>query len=285
MKNRHAFSLIELLLVLAILALLMSLLLPSLSASREVARLAHCQATMRGVGAAVGTYGMDNRQRTLPALITLTNSSEAGGEWWDGLLVKNEYVPIEKGEEAIPSKRSPLRCVNDIPEPAMDWPPGPYDGLERSAAYRTSDELRKVAVRPYKSPATGQVEFWTHTSFGINGSNPESNVFIRPSRFGEGNTPFLHPHHWQRPTSNFANVYYSQIEVSHSRLISLYDGFLFHVTGSDLHSARHMGNTRIALIMFDGSALNVLNEDLPSTLYSTGRNFNRDGEVTHWINR
>lgn len=56
---RKAFTLLELLLVIAILAVLAALLFPVLTRSLERARGTHCVANLRQIGAAVNTYMAD----------------------------------------------------------------------------------------------------------------------------------------------------------------------------------------------------------------------------------
>ena len=63
MKSAHkAFTVIELLVVVAIIALLMSILLPSLRGARESARSAVCASNLHQMGLALHTYTSDNDQ-------------------------------------------------------------------------------------------------------------------------------------------------------------------------------------------------------------------------------
>lgn len=62
MKRRKGFTLIELLVVVAIIALLISILLPSLSRARELAKRAVCAANLRGIGQSMHIYANDNEE-------------------------------------------------------------------------------------------------------------------------------------------------------------------------------------------------------------------------------
>ncbi len=60
--KRKGFTLIELLVVVAIIALLISILLPSLSRARELAKRAVCGSNLRGIGQGMHIYANDNRE-------------------------------------------------------------------------------------------------------------------------------------------------------------------------------------------------------------------------------
>ncbi len=57
---RRGFTLIELLIVIAIIAVLISLLLPALGSARETGRLVICQSNLRQMGLAMTMYANDN---------------------------------------------------------------------------------------------------------------------------------------------------------------------------------------------------------------------------------
>lgn len=61
-KGRQGFTLIELLVVVAIIALLISILLPSLARARELAKRTACAANMSGIGKGLHTYASEGNQ-------------------------------------------------------------------------------------------------------------------------------------------------------------------------------------------------------------------------------
>ena len=60
--RRSGFTLIELLVVVAIIALLISILLPSLQQAREQGKRAKCLSNMRSIGNAVYAYGTEDKK-------------------------------------------------------------------------------------------------------------------------------------------------------------------------------------------------------------------------------
>ena len=82
--NRSAWSLIELLICVAIVAVLAALLLPALSTVRDAARTAQCASNLRQIGIAFQTYTSQNRGM-LPPTMRLDNSGGTKGGVLEGL--------------------------------------------------------------------------------------------------------------------------------------------------------------------------------------------------------
>jgi prepilin-type N-terminal cleavage/methylation domain-containing protein len=64
-SSRKAFTLVELLVVIGIIALLVSILLPSLNKARRQAQLVQCQSNLRQWGIGIMNY-VDINRGTLP---------------------------------------------------------------------------------------------------------------------------------------------------------------------------------------------------------------------------
>ena len=65
-RSRRGFTLIELLVVVAIIALLISILLPALSRAKEQARKTTCVSNLKGIGQAANQYLLSGRSKDLP---------------------------------------------------------------------------------------------------------------------------------------------------------------------------------------------------------------------------
>lgn len=80
-RNSRAFTLVELLVVIGIIALLISILLPSLNRAREVAKSVKCSANLKSIGNALQIYLQDNKQMCPIG-------------YWDGTNNPNTGAPI-----------------------------------------------------------------------------------------------------------------------------------------------------------------------------------------------
>ena len=77
-EHIHGFTLIELLVVISIIALLLSILMPSLQKAKEAARKVICLSNLRSTGMVWSLYTMDNNGVILPV-------NSASSQWYDEL--------------------------------------------------------------------------------------------------------------------------------------------------------------------------------------------------------
>lgn len=86
-RRRHGFTLVELLVVIGIIALLISILLPSLNKARESANTVACLANLRSLGQAVAIYQAENRTSLPPMSQWSTGPAPFSGNRYRGYNV------------------------------------------------------------------------------------------------------------------------------------------------------------------------------------------------------
>ncbi|MFW6154936.1 MAG: type II secretion system protein [Planctomycetota bacterium] len=86
MKRSKGFTLIELLVVVAIIALLVSILLPAVNKAKEITKQTLCMTRLKGVGTALAMYKMENDDafpQILGACVP-SGTMEVADTWYDG---------------------------------------------------------------------------------------------------------------------------------------------------------------------------------------------------------
>ncbi|UCD27279.1 MAG: prepilin-type N-terminal cleavage/methylation domain-containing protein [Planctomycetota bacterium] len=110
--HKHAFTLIEVLVVVAIIALLAAILVPSLSRAREQARIASCAANCKQIAGIMATYQSEYKGY-LPIMFNAL-SSEGGHQASQTAFAGNEMLPVafynyDKGTRSM----AKVRCNID----------------------------------------------------------------------------------------------------------------------------------------------------------------------------
>ena len=132
-KRTHAFTLVELLVVIGIIALLIAILLPTLSGAVKRGKAVACASNMRQVGLSLQFYQNDNRGWLYPV----------------GPAPIGSNVPTTLGTNVAPHLRWPVYAFPDVQYPEPDYNPDPaaytggldYDPVTYPAAPWTPEVL------------------------------------------------------------------------------------------------------------------------------------------------
>jgi prepilin-type processing-associated H-X9-DG protein/prepilin-type N-terminal cleavage/methylation domain-containing protein len=111
-SRQAAFTLVELLVVIGIIALLVSILLPSLAAAREQAQSIKCMSNLRQLGVAFANYTADTKGYQCPP--DVHNPAGAAGsisDFWSTILVSMRYLKYPPATTAgPPGEDNVFRC-------------------------------------------------------------------------------------------------------------------------------------------------------------------------------
>lgn len=211
----RAFTLIELLVVISIIAVLIAIIVPSLSDARATAVSTRCLAAMRDIGVALTGYFQDNEDRF--PLSQAHGGYQPGTAWLDTLMPHTESklqyrCPADEAvnfDDSDPAKRRVTSFGVNIfmgPNPA-DWFPGNPSGIPpfgyeissrlgaRGSQLVYAAELAEVdRNRVPIYPDHFHAEKWgTNPSTGFGGADPQYDLALKRHR-GKANYLYADAH-------------------------------------------------------------------------------------------
>ena len=231
-KKKTAFTLIELLLVVAIISLLVSILVPFLSSSRENAKNVQCSSQLRQLGMSFTMYASDYKGRVMPLAYA---DNDPAIYWWG----TNNMNSVDHTKGFVwPYLQSPLGAKTVFECPNQKWgtynPQGPskqftstygYNGYFLSP-YQTPGWSSGIKHRPWQMLDTIKLPqklfVFADTLIDMGGNLPENNAFLDP--------PMLYwDKHWYKnyfPTTSFRHRNKTCVALAdgHAELFGLEDG-------------------------------------------------------------
>jgi prepilin-type N-terminal cleavage/methylation domain-containing protein/prepilin-type processing-associated H-X9-DG protein len=111
---RSGFTLIELLVVVAIIALLISILLPALGAARQQARASLCSAELRVLGQGLTIYVGDNRDVLPPGRLPKVDTCNAYATIYGRTKFRPTFLAMMSASVGAPPFDDPKACKNEV---------------------------------------------------------------------------------------------------------------------------------------------------------------------------
>jgi len=195
----RGFTIVELLVVISIIALLISLLLPSLGRARDAARSIQCMSKLKSMGLAIAVYGNDHDGNLLPAVRYYESPAQDGIAvyipWWWKWTLYQGYLEDASANPQTPSFDASWfwRCPALLPTADLArYALNDRGHTDRNRSVRGwPDTPRKLIDIPQPShlisisDATNEIHDW-----GI--GNPSGFTYL--SHLGQCNMVFLDGH-------------------------------------------------------------------------------------------
>jgi prepilin-type N-terminal cleavage/methylation domain-containing protein/prepilin-type processing-associated H-X9-DG protein len=284
-RRTRGFTLVELLVVIGIIALLISILLPSLNAAREQARTAKCLSNLRQLGLAAATYTAANRGYIVPADVFLANGDGHGRTWsdtWATILVADKYVTYPRNLDPVnpPGLDNVFGCPSGILEQSQ------ISSIATDLPKSRKDQNGAMGYLHQSSGPGLEPGLNVYSWYGINATSvaQSADYVPLPGEPAADAARFVPCKRVQRFVaarwSGFERI--TSIKKS-SEMAFLFDGILglnHQSTNPNRMNARHMRQSVTNIAFFDGHAESFRTKDLPAPVRGQGDGDCKPGGTT-----
>jgi prepilin-type N-terminal cleavage/methylation domain-containing protein/prepilin-type processing-associated H-X9-DG protein len=234
-----AFTLLELLVVISIIAMLVAMLLPALSSAREVSRKVVCGSNLSQLNKSLQNYAADEKDQIVPGGARQQHVAGADTETYASILVVKNYLTCKSPATVTdkPITGSVFYCPSGLSDLASD----------RSPNYATDP----MAYRPWRI-ASGALSpgLVVDTWYAVNGSTTSNTTSFE-------NAPFRRvPNDWDDNDYTLCRI--SKIPNPH-KFVAMFDGVFMNLTARPVRAnARHTADRDINMSFFDGHVSSIL---------------------------